>query len=298
MNMSKKVVRNIFLKQQVFHTYIPEKKILKIGYFDSLEETACFIIYEEVFSRAYAKGISLKKNEAKEILLQLLKDKNTIIRFHAAAMFGTFGFNVPEAYSLLNTIYSNDVSLSVRAIAACSLCRKNELDKKKAIPIIKKAIEEETNFIWQKTLMRNLARVEGDKYGEGIRLLEMLEKEGKLQEWEIDMLSYQKNRIDLSEKFSMINIYIDKLRELIELDAKTKERDRKLKNIESIEEKFEKVKHQVLDKMLKGEIPTDKEYLETINKIIRQEGWLKRNLIPLIGSVTTILAVILSAIFL
>jgi len=295
--MSKKIVRDIFLKLQVFQTYDTEERILKIGYFDSYEETARFS-FREVLSKAYAKGISLKKNEAKKILLQLLKDKNAIIRFHTAAMFGTSDFDVPEAYPLLSVIYSNDESLSVRAMAAYSLFRKKELDKKKAIPIIKKAIEKEMNFIWQRILMRYLAKVEGNTKGEGIKLLEMLEKEGKLQEWEIEFTNDEKSIIEFSERISMINTDIYYLRKSIQEDKKTIERDSKLKNIESIEEKLEKLKHQVLDKMLKGEKPTtDREYFETMAKIIRQEGWLKRNLIPLIGSVATILAVILSAIF-
>jgi len=295
-NMSKKVVRDIFLKKQVFYSYDLGARVLKIRYFDSYEETASFT-RREVFSKSYTKGISLMKNEAKEILLQLLKDKNTIIRFHAAAMFGISGFNVPEAYPLLNTIYSNDVSLSVRAIAAYSLFRNKELDKKKAIPIIKKAIEEETNFIWQRDLMHYLARVEGNINGKGIKLLEMLKKEGKLNEWEIEMLSKLKYYIEYSKRISRINADLFDLRKLIQLDEKTIKRDRKLKNIDSMEEKLQKLVDQDLDKMLKGEKPTtDREHLETMAKIIRQEGWLKRNLIPLIGSVATILAVILSAI--
>ncbi len=297
MNMSKKVVRDIFLKQIVFHKYDPEDSILKIGYFDSYEETASFN-YREVFSKSYAKGISLTKNEAKEILLQLLKDKNAIIRFHAAAKFGVSGIDVPEAYPLLNAIYSNDESLSVRAISAYYLFKKKELDKKKAISIIKKAIEEETNFVLRRDLIHCLAKVEGNTKGEGIKLLELLEKEGKLYEWEIEGINILKLNIDLSKSFSKINTNLFNLRKLIEEDDKTKERDRKLKNIESIEEKLQKLMNQDLDKMLKGEkTTTDREYLETITKIIKHEGWWKRNLIPLIGSVATILAVILTAVF-
>lgn len=294
--MSKKKVRDIFLKQQVFYIYDSKERILKIGYFDSYEETA-FFNYREVFSKSYAKGISLKKNEAKEILLQLLKDKNAIIRFHAAAMFGISGFDVPEAYPLLNTIYINDELLSVRAIAAYTLFENKELDKKTAIPIIKKAIEEETNFVLRKELMQYLAIAEGNTKGEGIKLLEMLKKEGKLQEWEIESINYLKYYIELSETIGRINADFNKLRELIKEDDKTIERDRKLKNIETIDEKLQKLMNQVLDKMLKGEKPTtDREYLETMAKIIKHEGWLKRNLIPLFGSVATILAVILSAV--
>lgn len=297
MNMSKKVVRDIFLKQLVFYIYDPEERILKIGYFDSYEETACFN-YREVFSKSYAKGISLKKNEAKEILFQLLKDKNAIIRFHAAAMFGISGFDVPEAYPLLNTIYINDESLSVRAIAAYTLFENKELDKKTAILIIKKAIEEETNFVLRKELIQYLAIAEGNTKGEGIKLLEMLKKDGKLQDWEIDSISYVKYYIELSKIIGKINTNLVKLRELIEEDDKTIERDRKLKSIESIEEKLQKLMNQDLDKMLKGEvITTDREYLDTIYKFIKHESWWKRNLIPLIGSLATILAVILSAIF-
>jgi len=295
--MSKKVVRDIFLKQLVFRTYDLEKRILKIGCFDTYEETASFS-YREIFPGSYVNGISLKKNKAKEILLQLLKDRNTNIRFHTVVMFGLDDFDVPEVYPLLNTIYTNDESLSVRAVATYSLFKKKGLDKKIVIPIIKKAIEEETNFIWRRNLMRYLARVEGSTKGEGFKLLEILEKEGKLYEWEIKLNYIIKSIIDFSENMSNIDSILLELRKSIKEDEKTRKRNRELKNIDSIDEKFEKLKHQVLDKMLKGEIPTDREYLETINKIIRQEGWLKRNLIPLIGSIATILAVILSAIFL